>query len=314
MSALVIRPFRPADAVGTSELFRRVYGYHYVSPDVYLPHMICQHNLHQRWHSMVAVLDERVVGHAALCQAAPRHEDAELALMAVDPTLQGSQIATRLGRQLLERCQDLGLARLSIKQVTSHPYSQRLAQRLGFHDTGLMPDHVPSPFDVALAETVVVGCQMIQDHRRPLPSIRWPATCQWFMAPMASRFGVTLDDAPCSVQPLQLRQLPGRVDVVAGHIGRHLARQLQQLPAHWSISVRLSLRRQFNDDYRRLMAAGFIFTGLMPGEADISWQALFHRGALARRLDLISAPMQRLHEQLQAHTENWRGSITSSAA
>lgn len=314
MSALVIRPFRPADAIGTSELFRRVYGYHYVLPDVYLPHMICQHNQHQQWHSMVAVVDDRVLGHAALCRTAVGHEEAELALMAVDPTLQGRQIATRLGQQLLERCQGLGLARLSIKQVTSHPYSQRLAQRLGFHDTGLMPDHVPSPFDVALAETIIVGCQMIRGHRRPLPPIQWPIACQWLMAPLASRFGVTLDDAPPLVQPLQLRQLPGRVDVIAGHIGRHLARQLQQLPVHWSISVRLVLRRRFSDDYRRLMAAGFIFTGVIPVEGETGWQAVFHRGALARQLNLYRAPMQRLHDELQAHTENWRGARASSAA
>lgn len=97
MSALVIRPFRPIDGVGISELFRRVYGDHYVSPDVYVPQMICQHNLLQHWHSVVALVGEHIVGHAALCRQAIRREDGELALIAVDPTVQGGQIATRLG-------------------------------------------------------------------------------------------------------------------------------------------------------------------------------------------------------------------------
>ncbi|UVL81681.1 GNAT family N-acetyltransferase [Pseudomonas sp. B21-028] len=318
MSALVIRPFRPADAIGISELFRRVYGDHYVSPDVYVPHMICQHHQHRHWFSMVAVLEERVVGHAALCRPAANREDAELALMAVDPALQGSQIATRLGRQLLDRCKDLGLVRLSIKQVTSHLYSQRLAQRLGFHDMGLMPDHVPSPFSAtqteAQTETIVVGCQVMGDHRRPLPDVQWPAPCQWLMAPLAAQFGTTFDDAPAPMQPLQISSLPGRIDVIAGHMSRHLARQLQRLPAHWSIAVRLGLRRQFPEDYRRLMTAGFIFTGMVPAEGELNWQALFHRGALARHLDLHAEPMQRLHDELQFHTRNWRGRQSSSAA
>lgn len=84
MSTLVIRPFRSTDGAGISELFRRVYGDHYVSPDVYLPRMICQYNAQQHWRSMVAVLDEHVVGHAALCRGLASPSDAELALMAVD--------------------------------------------------------------------------------------------------------------------------------------------------------------------------------------------------------------------------------------
>ncbi|TNF82500.1 GNAT family N-acetyltransferase [Pseudomonas sp. ICMP22404] len=314
MSTLVIRTFRPTDAIGTSELFRRVYGDHYVSPDVYVPHMICQHNQHRHWFSMVAVMEDRVVGHAALCRPVANREDAELALVAVDPARQGSQIATRLGRLLLERCNDLGLVRLSIKQVTSHLYSQRLAQRLGFHDVGLMPDYVPSPFAAAQAETIVIGCQMMGEHQRPLPQVHWPASCQWLMTPLAAQFGTTVDDVPASMQPLQISSLPGRIDVVAGHMSRHLARQLQRLPAHWSISVRLGLRRQFPEDYRRLMAAGFIFTGMVPVEGELHWQALFHRGALARQLDLHARPMQRLHDELQAHTQTWRGTRSSSAA
>ncbi|ROM70394.1 GNAT family N-acetyltransferase [Pseudomonas brassicacearum] len=314
MSTLVIRPFRSTDGAGISELFRRVYGDHYVSPDVYLPRMICQYNAQQHWRSMVAVLDEHVVGHAALCRGLASPSDAELALMAVDPALQGAGIATRLGQRLLDRCQDLGLARLSIKQVTSHPFSQRLAQQLGFHDTGLLPDYVPSPFANAQAETIVVGCQVISGQHRPLPHLRWPATCQWLMEPLASRFGTTAIETPAPVQPLQVRQLPGRIDIVAASMDRRLAGQLQHLPAHWPLSVRLGLRQSFADDCRRLMAAGFIFTGMMPAESDRGWQALFHRGALARSLNLHSETMQRLHDELQAHAQTWRGAQANSAA
>ncbi|WP_434577077.1 GNAT family N-acetyltransferase [Pseudomonas sp. Z5-35] len=314
MSRVVIRPFSATDSAGTCELFRRVYGDHYVSPDVYMPQMISQHNLQGRWQSLVAVIGDHVVGHAALCRQQPASQDAELALVAVDPNLQGAQIATRLGEQLLNRRQALGLARLSIKQVTSHRYSQRLAQRLGFHDTGLLPDFVPSPFATGRAETIVIGCQVSGGNDRPLPHLQWPAQYQWLMDPLASQFGTTLDETPTAIQPLRVSHLPGRIDIVAERMDACLVGQLRHLPAHWPLSVRLGLGRHFCTDYRLLMAAGFFFTGIMPNESTQRWQALFHRIAQVRRLTLDSAPMQRLHDELQAHAQAWKNTQASSAA
>ncbi len=54
------------------------------------------------------------------------------------------------------------------------------------------------------------------------------------------------------------------------------------------------------------MAAGFFFTGIMPNDSTHGWQALFHRIAQVRRLTLQSAPMQRLHDELQAHAQTWK--------
>ncbi|WP_434563868.1 GNAT family N-acetyltransferase [Pseudomonas sp. R1-6] len=314
MSLLVFRPFQATDSAGTCELFRRVYGDHYVSPDVYMPQMICQHNLKGRWHSQVAVVDGRVVGHAALCRQGHATQDAELALVAVDPELQGRQIASRLGQQLLDGCRQLGLARLSIKQVTSHPYSQRLSQRLGFHDVGLLPDFVPSPFATDQAETIVIGCQVIGDHPRPLPRLQWPAPHQWLMGALETRFGTTLVDRPQGIHPLRLSHLPGRIEIVADRVDTCLVGQLRRLPAHWPLSVRIGLGRHFCADHQLLLAAGFFFTGMMPTDAGQGWQALFHRVAHPRRLSLHSAPMQRLHDELQAHAQTWKNAQAHSAA
>lgn len=314
MNNPVIRRFQPADSVSTCELFRRVYGDHYVSPDVYMPQMISQHNLQGRWHSLVAVTGDRVVGHAALCRQADANHDAELALVAVDPDLQGRQIASRLGQQLLDVCQALGLARLSIKQVTSHPFSQRLSQRLVFHDVGLLPDFVPSPFASDEAETIVIGCQLVSGGLQPLPQIQWPVSCQWLMGPLASRFGTRHDDSPPAIQPLRISHLPGRIDIVAERVDACLVRQLQGLPVHWPLSVRLGLGRHFATDHRLLMTAGFFFTGIMPTDTAQGWQALFHRLAEPRQLHLQSASMQRLHDEWQAHAQAWKTTQASSAA
>jgi RimJ/RimL family protein N-acetyltransferase len=314
MNNLLIRPFQPADSVSTCELFRRVYGDHYVSPDVYMPQMIYQHNLQERWHSLVAVTGDRVVGHAALCRQGDASQDAELALVAVDPDLQGRQIASRLGQQLLAGSQALGLARLSIKQVTSHPFSQRLSERLGFHDVGLLPDFVPSPFATDQAETIVIGCQRVSGGLQPLPQLQWPATCQWLMAPLAAQFGTRLDEEPAGIQPLRISHLPGRIDIVAERVDACLVGHLQRLPVHWSLSVRLGLGRHFGTDHRLLMTAGFFFTGIMPSDTAQGWQALFHRVAEPRQLHLRSPSMQRLHDEWQAHAQAWKTTQASSAA
>lgn len=314
MSSLIIRPFRSTDSNSTCELFRRVYGDHYVSPDVYMPQMICQHNLLGRWHSLVAVMGDRVVGHAALCRQGNANQDAELALVAVDPVVQGRQIATRLGQHLVDGSRALGLARLSIKQVTSHPYSQRLAQRLGFHDVGLLPDFVPSPFATDQAETIVIGCQVVSGQYQPLPSLQWPAPYRWLMSSLESTFGTHPDENPAAIQPLRISHLPGRIDIVAGRVDGCLVEQLQRLPVHWPLSVRLELSRYFCADYRLLMAAGFFFTGIMPIDTAQGWQALFHRVAQPRGLDLQSSSMQRLHDKWQASAQAWKATQASSAA
>lgn len=314
MSDLVIRPFRSTDSVSICELFRRVYGDHYVSPDVYMPQVIGQHNLLGRWHSWVAVTGDRVVGHAALCRHGPVTQDAELALVVVDPELQGRQIATRLGRQLVDGSRELGLARLSIKQVTSHSYSQRLAQRLGFHNVGLLPDYVPSPFATDQSETIVIGCQVVSGHLRPLSERQWPAPYQWLMAPLASQFGTRTDESPAGVQPLRINHLPGRIDIVATRVNAGLVEQLRRLPVHWPLSVRLGLGRHFTTDCRLLMTAGFFFTGIMPIDTAQAWQALFHRVTQPSTLNLYAAPMQRLHDDWQARAQAWKDTQASSAA
>lgn len=298
MNRLIIRPYRPSDAPAVSRLFREVYGDHYVQPDVYLPNMISQHNAEGRWQSMLAVDDVRVLGHAALYRDTPS-KTAELALSVVHPDAQGQRIATRLGRELLMLSDSLGLKSVSIKQVTHHPYTQRMAQNIGFHSTGLLPDYVPSPFAQSLPETIVMGCHMIEGRARPLPDIPWPESCRAFMQHLGSVFGTRQDMTSRSAMPLQIKQYQHRFDIVIARLNRHLLEQLWQLPRHWLISARLELSRHFARNLRSFSALGFTFTGLMPTPGDNGWFALFHRGVQSRSLNLHCTHMQQLHDDLQ---------------
>lgn len=298
MTRLIFRPYCPADAGGVSRLFREVYGDHYVQRDVYLPNMINQHNAEGRWRSMLAVDDVRVLGHAALCRTL-QSNTAELALSVVHPAAQGQSIATRLGRELLMQSGALGLESVSIKQVTHHPYTQRMAAKVGFHSTGLLPDYVPSPFADPLPETIVMGYHMIDGHKRPLPDIPWPESCRTLMQHLCSVFGTCQDNTSRPAMPLQIKQHQHRLDIVISYLNKDLLGQLWQLPRHWLISVRLELSRHFASNLRNFSALGFAFTGLMPTPGDNGWFALFHRGVQMRSLNLLCAHMQQLHDDLQ---------------
>ncbi|WP_367371682.1 GNAT family N-acetyltransferase [Pseudomonas lini] len=305
MSRLIFRPYRPSDAVAVSQLFREVYGDLYAQPDVYLPNMISQHNAEGRWQSILAVDDARVLGHAALCRDSLLNT-AELALSVVHPAAQGQSIATRLGREILTQSGALGLKSISIKQVTHHPYTQRMAGKIGFHSTGLIPDFVPSPFAEPLPETMVMGCHLIDGHMRPLPDIPWPTSCRTFMQHLCSVFGTQQDKASRPAMPLQITQQHHRFDIVIQRLNKRLLEQISQLPGHWLISARLELSRHFARDMHSFSALGFAFTGLMPTPGDNGWFALFHRGAQSRSLNLHCAHMQRLHDDLQQNANATR--------
>jgi predicted N-acetyltransferase YhbS len=300
MSNLVYRRYQPGDASAVSQLFRQIYGNHYPLPDVYLPHMISQHNADGRWISMLAVDDKRVLGHAALCRDS-LSDTTELALSVVHPAAQGQRISTHLGQELLLQSNAQGIKNLLIKQVTHHPYTQRMAQSLGFHSTGLLPDYAPSPLTEPLPETVVIGCYAAQGHVRPLPDLLWPESCRRLMQRLSAEFGTCQVTALPPSMPLQIRQHYQRHVIVIHRLYDRLLEQLSGLPGHWLISVKLALSRFFAEDLQRLTMRGFTFTGLMPAPSDHGWFALFYRGAQPRNLNLHCPDMQQMHDELQCN-------------
>lgn len=302
MNQLIFRPFSASDAQAVSQLFRLVYGDHYVQPDVYLPKLITQHNSEGRWQSMLAVEGSQILGHAALCRGRRLTGNAELALSVVRPTTRGQSIATRLGRELLEQAQTGAGHCVLIKQVTQHPYTQRMAQTLGFHCTGLLPDYVPSPFAEPCAESIVVGVLVLDGHTLPLPDIVWPDDCRDLAQHLYSAFGRGNSVQVYPSRPLQMQRHHQRVDVVIERLDSRLLEQLIQLPEGWLISARIALSECFAEDFKRLNAKGWLFTGLIPATDQARWFALFHRGGRARHLDLHCPHMQRLHDTLQQAT------------
>jgi hypothetical protein len=181
-----------------------------------------------------------------------------------------------------------------------------MAASLGFHNTGLLPDYVPSPFGASTPESIVIGCRVIPGYQQPLPSQRWPTRCAAFMLHLSNVFGVDDQTPRWSGVPVQLEKQANRYDMLVKKIGPGLIRQLRELPAHWLVSIKLRLSRHFAVDLSRLADIGFVFTGLAPGHGKYEgWLALFHRGMCQRTLHLHCPHMQRLHEltQTQAATQ-----------
>ncbi|MBR7197674.1 N-acetyltransferase [Pseudomonas sp. CFBP13508] len=300
MESLVLRNYRDSDAVAVSELFREVYGDRYLKIDVYLPCLINQNHADKRWHSLVAVEGERIRGHATLYRQSEKAHDAELALSAVHPDTRGQNIATRLGEQLLTHAQALGCRSVSIKQVTHHPYTQRMALNLGFHNTGLLPDYVRSPFGCKMPESIVVGVRAIDGYQRPLPAQVWPPSCRTFMHRLADVFGVGAGATRWRGASVQVEQHGNRHEMLLEKLDPELLSQLRALPRHWLISIHLQLSRHFAGDLHSLNAIGFAFTGLAPAHDNCGgWLALFHRGYRPRKLALHCPHMQTLHDQIR---------------
>lgn len=300
MDNVTLRSYRPCDAGAVSRLFRQIYGDHYVQPHVYLPLMINQNHGEGRWHSLVAQSGKKILGHATLCRN-PGSQTAELALSVVHPSTRGQNIATRLGIGLLIHAQAAGFHGVTIKQVTQHAYTQRMADRLGFCSTGLMLDYVPSPFGEPLPESVVIGYTPIDGYCRPLPALPWPDSCRDFMEHLCGVFGTQEKDAPWVGQPLHIEHCSGRYDVMLKHLDSRLLKQLRELPRHWMVSIRLRLASGFAKAVDSLSAMGFVFTGIAPNDRCAGWLALFHRGYRPRTLELRCPHIQRLHDQAQRH-------------
>ncbi|AWK43750.1 GNAT family N-acetyltransferase [Photorhabdus laumondii subsp. laumondii] len=291
----LVRLFREEDSTGISALFRVVYGEDYVYPEVYLPTMLGRYNAAKQWYSAVAVQDGHVLGHAALWRDEHCSLSAELALIAVHPQARGQGIATALGRYLCDQAKKMGLSILTIKQVSSHNHSQRLAQNLGFHTTGLLPDYVTSPFDQARPESIVLGCLPLQSW--PFPEVHWPSGWQLWLTSVTQVFGQ---------EPLQPEELVDADIRITNH-GRRLevwiekqtterVKEVAELPAHKLIYVRLPVGEGTLQAMEILQQAGFACTGFVPGHHH-HWEALLVRGHSRKELTLDCQFARRLHQQ-----------------
>ncbi|MBJ7312540.1 GNAT family N-acetyltransferase [Rugamonas sp. CCM 8940] len=288
-----IRDFAPDDAESVSALFRAVYGDRYVYPDVYLPSMIHHNNEQQLWQSSVACVDGAIVGHAVLWRHPDTPDCAELALNVVHPSARGMGIATILGRHLCELARKQGLRRVTIKQVSSHRQSQRLAQTLGFHTIGLLLDYVASPFGDSGRESVVLGCLPLQPS--PMPALPWPPACRDWVAPMERHFGTQAAIPAAQGLVIVVGSHGQRIEVTLNQPSPDHLSEVARMPTGRLIYVKLALDRRAPAAMQELHRAGFAYAGIMP-RAGRGWYGLMQRGYAEQELDLY-CPVSRALQQ-----------------
>ncbi|SFM21638.1 GNAT family N-acetyltransferase [Rugamonas rubra] len=292
-ASVSIRDFAADDAASVSALFRAVYGDRYVYPDVYLPSMIHHNNEQQLWQSSVACVDGAIVGHAVLWRHPDTPDCAELALNVVHPSARGLGIATILGRHLCQLAGKQGLRCVTIKQVSSHGQSQRLAQTLGFHTVGLLLDYVASPFASTGRESIVLGCLPLQAS--PLPSLPWPPACRDWIAPMERHFG-TRAAVPAAPGPaIVVASHEQRIEVSLNQPSKEQLSEVAHMPSGRLTYVKLALDGRAPAAMEELHRAGFAYAGVVP-RFGRGWYGLMQRGYAEQELELHCPVSRALHQ------------------
>lgn len=138
--------FRDEDAAGIARLFRDVYGEHYPIRIYYEPEQLIAENAGGRIISCVArTADGEVVGHDALVLMDAEAHLYENAAGAVSSAFRGYGIFPRLFKfAIVETGKRFGVAGIIGEPVCSHTHLQKMCLQLGFRESGLEMDLMPT--------------------------------------------------------------------------------------------------------------------------------------------------------------------------
>lgn len=138
-----IRLALPEEAIEICRAVYDCYGYSYAGDYVYYPERIIAMNKSGALRSAVAVVEstQEVGGHFALIfrEALPP----EIGIAVTKQKFRGYGFARSLGEFLEQQAKTLSYAGLQVKEVTSHPYTQKFCAKLGYVDTGFLLAHSP---------------------------------------------------------------------------------------------------------------------------------------------------------------------------
>lgn len=281
---IVVRGFEARDAKPISGLFTRVYEERYFYPQIYLPSVIRHNNRTQQWQSVVALHEERLVGHALLWRSPEDASCAELAMIVVDPQFRGRGIAGRMSRYLCDHARRQGMSVLTIKMVASHLWTQRLGMSLGFQVTGLLLDYVASGLCPRSRESAILGVLPLQPQ--PIPLLYADGDQPKWLCALHERFGTV---APCrsrhSEEPARISIQDNRLDLILDHPTGADALEIIRLSTRRVIHLRLLIDANLASVFPVLHRAGFVDTGLALGGSR-QWYWLLQRGFSDHQLHL----------------------------
>lgn len=169
--AMEVRLARPEDAEAVGRVIHSVWGLRYVRPEFYDAGA-----LREEWSSgailsAVAVVNDQVVGHAALIRE--QHGNVyEIGVAVMDPRFRGLGMGGPAMELLLGAAMATGASALLATMVTTHTRSQSGPAKMGFVSTGLLIGAGPSITAGGPRQTVLVAYLPLQHPPRAvaLPS------------------------------------------------------------------------------------------------------------------------------------------------
>ena len=141
-----IAAFSTADSLLLPDLFRKIYGEHYLAGEVYDPAHYIQANETGDAISIVARgPDGLPVGHVALVASAPYRGVREVGQGVVDPACRGGGILNgMIDEAIVQADRDPQVCGLYGASLTNHTFSQRSVWRAEFVDVGFEIGFVPA--------------------------------------------------------------------------------------------------------------------------------------------------------------------------
>ncbi|HPF21720.1 MAG TPA: GNAT family N-acetyltransferase [Syntrophomonas sp.] len=323
-----IRRMLPHEAVEVSKCAYMSYGYSYANEHVYYPERLRQLNEEGKMVSFVAVTDSgEIIGHVALIfddsdPLVPVSDDAF-----VKPQYRGAGCLNDLGRALVQWATDHAILGSYALAVTSHPYSQKVASRWGYHDTAIYIS-IDTPFDFKAIKEEAGQREsetLLFRYFRPSRNVNIyaPARHAGMITQIYQHQGVNttvLSPAPDLQLPAEEAVIEVKYDpsIIAyikvkqyGHqITSEINRILKGLCIQRTETIYLYL--PLNNPFTSLLtsdfeALGFFFCGIMPGSEgrdQLILQYLNNQIIDYRQLCMHSQMGQKLLAYIQQHDPN----------
>lgn len=136
---VTIRKIELDEAVEVSQCAYFAYGYSYIYEALYYPETLRELNENNDMISMIAVSElNKIVGHAAILIDKKNKDSVEIGAGFVNPNFRGTGVLSKIVDELQNLTNSMNLYSIHINAVTSHIYSQKVANKRGFQATCLM--------------------------------------------------------------------------------------------------------------------------------------------------------------------------------
>lgn len=279
-----IRLMKQNEAVEVCRCIYDCYGYSYANENMYFPERVAAMNLQGKLISVVAVTgDNDIGGHCGLIfyDLLPP----ELGIVVTKKKYRGQGFARQLSEFTELQALKRSVGGIQVKEVTAHPYTQKLCQKLGYKDCGMLLGHSPKSLSFkGIADTLIQRNSDVLGFKYLAKPVK-----RKIYAPMHHRSMIELlfenigDDVECILDKNPQPSGEKCVMEVKVHSLRSLAEMIVMEYGPDTMQVmRNEMRKVFRDEIQvielylnlrdpmtpqivpQLESLGFLFTGILP--------------------------------------------------